>query len=99
MKKTKTPKAFFKKGDLLRVVWTDAHGGASWRNENEMEENHRKSCTVVSIGECFRHDEKGITLVSGYDNTFGAYLGYHHSPAAYIESIEKLSSKPFRSRV
>ncbi len=85
-------------GELVVVTWHDAYSGNTWRDKSSMNEAHETKCEVRSIGEVFRHDKKGITLIHGLDNGSEQFTGYHHVPADYIVKIEKISKKKYWSK-
>ena len=87
---------FIDQGNLVCVTWHDAFSSNSWRSKDQLIAAHSTKCEVRQIGEVFRHDKKGITLVNGLDGGEN-FSGYFHIPAAYIQKIEKISKRKYWS--
>lgn len=90
-------KKYKKSGELVVVTWHDAFSSNQWTQKTTLQDVHKSNCRIRTIGEVFKHDQKGITLINGLDKEAESFSGYFHVPATYIQKIEKATKKKYWS--
>lgn len=85
MKQNKKPK-YLKPKTLVKVEWGDAWGGSGWTRTIEKDHGLLK---VITVGFVEIHDEKGISLGTGWDEN-GTWNGQHFIPAGMILKVTRL---------
>lgn len=82
-------------GDLVKVIWNDAHGSAA-NVCYDIEEIPHVPVQVISYGILLKMDEVGVSIASEKcdDST---YRGYSFVPAGMLVKVEPLK-KPRKAR-
>lgn len=87
------------KGELVKVVWNDAHGSAA-NVVYDIDEIPHGPIECTSYGLLLKQDEQGVSIASeqvGVDT----YRGYSFMPAGMLVSIQpvKKARKPRKPKV
>jgi len=75
-------------GELVKVVWNDAHGSAA-NVVYELEEIPHAPIEVVSYGLLLKEDEVGVSIASEKCDS-SCYRGYSFVPRGMLVRIEPL---------
>lgn len=78
-------------GELVKVIWEDAHGSAA-NVVYELEEIPHEPVEVISYGLLLKHDSVGVSIASEQcDKT--CYRGYSFIPAGMLVRVELIKKK------